>query len=300
MIEDKDTTIDSKLEQKLNFLLSDDNYVQEYASFTDGGVASVCMAANKHGERIAVKMARASESPDDYNFNVETLAYEEKILGMLPFNSNFVYYLGSGTVDGKLFLAFEPLAIECPQLNGSVARAISVVSVLALTLDFLHKKGYCHRDVKPENIRGRTASGVMQPVLIDFGSCAPLDIGITPVEIRFYSETVSPHATPPEIIELIGCRKDRDINIKRDVFGLGCVLYKLLTHEDPYDFKKNEDGHDDAIYCPSSQLEIRAKNSHVSERLEQVVRLSLEVLSQRLDMESFYCELSDCLRDYEQ
>jgi hypothetical protein len=102
-----------------------------------------------------------------------------------------------------------------------VARALAVTAQVAEGLAAVHARGLLHRDLKPGNILVGD-DGV--PRLVDFGLAKPLgDEGLQEV-----SGTLA--YMPPE-----QARGDLDrIDPRTDLFGLGAVLYFLLTGGPPY------------------------------------------------------------------
>jgi serine/threonine protein kinase len=66
--------------------------------------------------------------------------------------------------------------------NGSrvmIAHRKSLFAKLSSAVDYLHSLGLAHNDIKPANIMIREMpDGRPEPVLIDFGSCAPFGCGV--------------------------------------------------------------------------------------------------------------------------
>jgi serine/threonine protein kinase len=101
---------------------------------------------------------------------------------------------------------------------------------LLITVQYMHRLGYAHCDLKPVNIMLREPpdqNKIPQPVLIDFGCTEKLDKFIqTPCAAPSYS--------PPEVL-LAMQRSDLDpleLKIKPekiDVWSLGAIFYGLLT-----------------------------------------------------------------------
>ena len=84
----------------------------------------------------------------------------------------------------------------------------------------LHTMGYCYCDLKLENIL-RKGRGFR---LCDFSSCQPIG---TFTNIIYGT----PHVIAPELLKSIEEKKDYFYDEKIDTWGLGCVLFELITGE---------------------------------------------------------------------
>jgi serine/threonine protein kinase len=100
--------------------------------------------------------------------------------------------------------------------------AARLVAEVAGHLHYAHEKGFIHRDIKPSNIlldeKGR-------PVLADFG------IAVTECELRHEAMTSTGTLAymAPEQLSAGG-----QVDARADVYGLGVVLYELLTGTAPF------------------------------------------------------------------
>ncbi len=105
----------------------------------------------------------------------------------------------------------------------SPLEAAKLVATLADTLETAHKQGVIHRDLKPGNVL-ITADGTLK--IADFGLAKQIDSGLT------ISGAVlgTPSYMAPE--QALG--NSRQIGPSADIYGLGAILYELLTGVPPF------------------------------------------------------------------
>ncbi|MHC5019989.1 MAG: serine/threonine-protein kinase [Planctomycetota bacterium] len=135
-----------------------------------------------------------------------------------------------GVCDGRHFIAMELIAgttlealvspTGCPP-----AKALEVVAEVADALAFSHAKGVLHRDLKPGNI---LIEGGGRVVLTDFGLAFDKDASVVLTQEGEMLGT--PAYMSPE--QARGVRDQ--IGAHSDVYGLGAVLYELLTGYPPF------------------------------------------------------------------
>ncbi len=101
--------------------------------------------------------------------------------------------------------------------------ALHIAKQLAHALQFAHKEGIIHRDIKPDNILFRKDN---TPVLVDFGIARALDTDLHLTTAGMIIGT--PHYMSPE-----QCRGEK-IDGQSDIYSLGIVLFEMLTGQIPY------------------------------------------------------------------
>src|SRR5262249_18996880 len=133
------------------------------------------------------------------------------------------------TRDGAIDLIVEyvpgrPLTELTADERADTARCARLVEQVAEGLAEVHACGLLHRDLKPQNI---LLGDDGMPRLVDFGLAVPL------ASEALQAVAGSPPYMAPEQARGQGER----IDARTDVYGLGAVLYFLLTGQPPHDGK---------------------------------------------------------------
>ncbi len=90
-----------------------------------------------------------------------------------------------------------------------------------------HQKGLVHRDLKPSNVLVQDLDGIAGVKVIDFGIALdrPTD-GSSKREMWGSVATMAPEIVDPTIL---------DVDTRADVYGLGALLFELLSGASPFD-----------------------------------------------------------------
>jgi len=108
-----------------------------------------------------------------------------------------------------------------PGKRFSAEEAVDLILPLCHALDYAHKNGIVHRDIKPDNILLDAAG---RPVLVDFGIATIESVSVT--RTRMTSATPA-YMSPEQILE-------GEVDLRTDIFSLGIILYELLTGRRPF------------------------------------------------------------------
>ena len=141
---------------------------------------------------------------------------------------NIVTIYELGEVEGLPYIAMELLdgydlaQVVAERERFSLGLRLRMVTAVCRALDYAHKKGVIHRDVKPANIR----------VLPD-GSIKLVDFGIARLADSQMTQTGTVLGTPSYVAPeaLLQGRVDH----RADMWAVGVVLYELLTGERPFE-----------------------------------------------------------------
>ena len=190
-----------------------------------GGMGAVYEAERTDGElklRVAVKfVSRAIRS----DFVVGRFKRERQILANLN-HPNICRLIDAGTAeDGAPYLVMELIegqTIDLWSRNRSPREICALFRHVCDAVQHAHQNLIVHRDLKPGNVLVTPSN---EPKLLDFGIAKILDT--TPVDLQNTLRALTPDYASPEQIE------GRAITAATDIYGLGCVLYHLLTGKPP-------------------------------------------------------------------
>jgi TolB-like protein/Flp pilus assembly protein TadD/predicted Ser/Thr protein kinase len=107
----------------------------------------------------------------------------------------------------------------------SIRNAAELIAKLARTVHYAHEHGILHRDIKPGNIL-LDAKG--EPHLTDFGLARLLETKST------VTHTMDVLGTPSYMAPEQASGHNEQLTSATDVYGLGAVLYQLLTDHPPF------------------------------------------------------------------
>jgi eukaryotic-like serine/threonine-protein kinase len=103
-------------------------------------------------------------------------------------------------------------------------RAMEIVADVCAALDFSHRNGIVHRDVKPGNVM-ITSTGAVK--VMDFGIArAVADAGATVTATAAVIGTAQ-YLSPEQA-------RGENVDARSDVYSTGCLLYELLTGHPPF------------------------------------------------------------------
>src|SRR6476469_9401692 len=107
----------------------------------------------------------------------------------------------------------------------SIRQAVELVAKIARTVHYAHEHGILHRDIKPGNILVAERG---EPHLTDFGLARLVESEST------ITRTVEVLGTPSYMSPEQTSGNNAKLTSATDVYGLGAVLYQLLTGHPPF------------------------------------------------------------------
>jgi serine/threonine protein kinase len=198
-----------------------------------GGMSTVYRAVDRTLERtVAVKVLAEHLSDDErfvQRFRREALAVAKLI------HPNIVQVYDSGIDDGRHFIVMEYAegrsGAQILQKQGPLdpETAADARAQACAGLDYAHRRGIIHRDVKPGNLMvcgGPIGGGEMVVKLTDFGIARAIE----QTRITQVGSVVGTAAyLAPEQV------RGEEATPATDVYALGVVLYQFLTGRLPYE-----------------------------------------------------------------
>lgn len=195
----------------------------------EGGMGTVYVAHDQDLDRqVAVKLLAASLVTDDEV--VERFEREAKLNAKLD-HANIAPVFDVGRHEGRPFIVMkllegDTLAAVLRSKGGfSSDETLKLMRQLAAGLDYIHGRGFIHRDIKAGNIFiGSTGHAT----ILDFGILRPKSAsqGLT----RTGMVMGTPHYMAPE--QALGLR---DVDHRVDLYALAVVLFECLTGTLPFE-----------------------------------------------------------------
>jgi len=193
-----------------------------------GGMATVYLAHDvRHHRRVAIKVLRPELAAV---IGAERFLREIEIAAQLS-HPHILPLYDSGQVDGLLYYVMPHIEGESlrrrldREKQLPIPEAVRLAQQVASALDYAHRQGILHRDIKPDNVLVHEG----EALVADFG----IALAVSAAGGERLTETGLSLGTPfymsPE--QATG---DRELDARSDMYSLGCVLYEMLAGEPPY------------------------------------------------------------------
>jgi tRNA A-37 threonylcarbamoyl transferase component Bud32 len=194
-----------------------------------GGMGVVYKARQRSINRhVAIKTILAAQFSGKQA--VQRFRAEAAAAGLLS-HPNIVAIHEAGLLEGQPYFSMDYVeGKNLAQLVGAQPlppkKAARYVNLVAEAIHYAHNQGILHRDLKPSNVLIDSATD--QPRVTDFGLAKRLD---NDSSLTLSGQVLgSPHFMPPEQASPVRGKVGR----QSDVFGLGALLYYLLTARAPF------------------------------------------------------------------
>jgi serine/threonine protein kinase len=195
-----------------------------------GGMGSVFQAKDTRLDRIvALKVLTPTQSCD--LSAIQRFQNEAQSAARMDHeNIARVHYFGED--NGLHFIAYEFISginvreqiRQRGQLNPG--EAVNFTSQIASALNHMSSEGVVHRDIKPSNI-----------IITPNGRAKLVDLGLARKQSVDESQELTTAGTTLGTFDYISpeqAKDPRNVDVRSDIYSLGCTLYHMLTGEPPY------------------------------------------------------------------
>jgi tetratricopeptide (TPR) repeat protein len=194
------------------------------AEISRGGMGIIYLARQISLNRmVAVKMIIAGSMASEAQVQ---RFYTEALAAAHLEHPNIVPIYEVGEFDGKHFYSMKvmeggSLSDRVAQLSREPKRAAALVAKVAHAVHYAHQRGILHRDLKPSNVLLDAAD---EPHVADFGLSKRLEDGAHSGVVVGTPSYIAPEQAAGQ----------KDLTTATDIYGLGAILYTLLTGRPPF------------------------------------------------------------------
>ena len=194
-----------------------------------GGMGVIYRARHVPSQRI-VALKRVLNYHSDSNETLLRFRREAAAAASLDHPNILPIYDVGATDDGLPFFTMKFAAggnlLESRRnFQSSSRRAVELIAAVSRAVDYAHKQGILHRDLKPGNIL-LDARGA--PLVSDFGLAKWLD---TASEL---TRTLTVFGTPGYIAPEQSANSGAELTPATDVYSIGAILFELLAARPPF------------------------------------------------------------------
>jgi serine/threonine protein kinase len=207
-----------------------------------GRMAGVYLAVHELGQVVAIKVLPPSRSKDPTM--LARFRREAKLAIRLK-HPNVVRSFQVGNYKGLHYLVMEHL--EGETLDAVLGRrkkltppeAVRLAHQLLQGLQHIHEQGLVHRDLKPANLMLTPLPAKNEADTTLHATLKILDIGLgralqDPEDSDEGLTTEGALLGTPDYLAPEQARDSRSIDIRADIYSVGCILYHTLTGQTPF------------------------------------------------------------------
>ena len=209
-----------------------------------GGMGTVYLAARADGyfeKQVAIKLLKRGVANEEV---LRRFRSERELLARLD-HPNIARLIDAGTTDDGLpYFVMEyidgiPITRFLDEKREGLAARLNLFLKISAAVEAAHRNSVIHRDLKPNNILVNREG---EPKLLDFGIAKLVGNNTNPVELTTLGqERLTPISASPEQA------KGEPVTISSDIYGLGVVLYEMLTDVRPHRFLTSDPSREELI-----------------------------------------------------
>lgn len=238
-----------------------------------GGMGVVYLAQDtKLDRKVALKILPPELAED--KDRMSRFVREAKSASALN-HPNIITIHEVGEIDGMHFISTEYIEGETLKTrlkteSLSLKSTLEIALQVASALDAAHRAGIVHRDIKPDNIMVRH-DGIVK--VLDFGLVKLAASDRSEVDREGETEILV-NTRDGVIMGTVGYMspeqaRGQEMDARTDIWSLGCVLYEMLTHQQPFQGETMTDVLANIIYREPASILVH--RSDAPAELERIV-----------------------------
>jgi serine/threonine-protein kinase len=185
--------------------------------------------------RVALKLIKPGMDTREVIARFEA---ERQALAMMDHPNIARVFDAGATGSGRPYFVMElvngtPITAYCDANRLTARQRLQLMIPVCRAVHSAHQKGVIHRDLKPGNVLVTMHDGTPVPKVIDFGIAKATAASLTDRTLftAFGGFVGTPAYMSPEQAE----RSGLGVDTRADVYGMGVLLYELLTGTTPID-----------------------------------------------------------------
>jgi eukaryotic-like serine/threonine-protein kinase len=203
----------------------------------EGGMGLVFVADQQRPVRrkLALKVIKPGM---DTRQVIARFEAERQALALMDHPNIAKVHDGGETVSGRPYFVMElvkgvPITEYCDQNQVPIRDRLELFLDACAAVQHAHQKGIIHRDIKPTNVLVMSNDGTPLVKVIDFGVAKAIGQQLTDKTI--YTQFTQLVGTPLYMSPEQAGQSSVDVDTRTDIYGLGVLLYELLTGTTPFD-----------------------------------------------------------------
>jgi tetratricopeptide (TPR) repeat protein len=236
-----------------------------------GGFGTIHIARDHElGRDVAIKLLKREHAFKEHV--VQRFLQEARAAARINHPGIVTVFESGIAPGGDVYMAMELLAGETLsqrlKRTGPLppAMAIELARQMASALAAAHDAGIIHRDLKPANVflvRDPVVTGGERVKVLDFGIAKLVDDFGSNMQTHSMVMLGTPMYMSPE-----QCKSSAKVDVRSDVYALGCMLFEMLVGKTPFDGDSGELIAKHQLVPPPT---VRSNAPHVPETLSLLV-----------------------------
>ena len=243
-----------------------------------GGMGTVYLAARADGyfeKEVAIKVLNRGAATEEL---IRRFRAERQLLARLD-HPNIARLIDAGTLDdGCPYFVMEyaegtPITRYLEKKGSDVTERLNLFLKICAAVEAAHRNSIVHRDLKSNNI---LVNHEGEPKLLDFGIAKIVRADTDPLEVTsFNQQRLTPSSASPEQV------KGQPVTVLTDVYGLGIVLYEILSGVRPHHFDTRHPSEQELENVVCKQLPPRPSLAAKSRDRQHQLRGDLDAITMR-------------------